>query len=358
MSIESQLLEIVKKNQQEHPISSRQSEPSVVNSAAENAKSVASFTPSVDFAALRAQEKARQEYQNQSFLSKFFSNLKTVSAAEREEEQKNDDFGFYNEVGVPFIAARKEQSSQKSGVADPPKPVQTSVGSVYPKSGSQITIEDAQKAYDEEKKKNDALNEKLSLMKQDLGDFWEQAYRPEEVQKIKDDILQSNKSLSEAEKTLRNLQSDAMSARDSEKFENGMAQINAMSEEDRAALEDYVRSIDTRDNTFTIGNPIRYIFSTNKVSDQHKALAEKYGEDRLKELKAVYSRYLHEQDAKQAQSDISESVQDSNVSAIGHNVLGVGARAIGGTCRARSATASFPAIRAVIAAAASTSHNT
>ena len=107
MSIESQLLEIVKKNQEEHPISSQKSEPSVVNSAAETAKSVASFTPSVDFAALRQQEKARQEYQNQSFLSKFFSNLKTASASQQEEEKKNDDFGFYNEAGAPLIAARK-----------------------------------------------------------------------------------------------------------------------------------------------------------------------------------------------------------------------------------------------------------
>ena len=108
-----------------------------------------------------------------------------------------------------------------------------------------------------------------------------------------------------------------------------MKEIESWSDEDRAALEEYVRGRDVRDDPLTASNPLRYIFQTHKVAKPYAALAEKYGEERLKELAESYSRMLHEQDAQKIVEDTTAAV-DTVPGAVGHNILSVGANGIGG----------------------------
>lgn len=108
-----------------------------------------------------------------------------------------------------------------------------------------------------------------------------------------------------------------------------MKEIESWSDEDRAALEEYVRGKDERDDPLTVSNPLRYIFQTHKVAKPYAALAEKYGEERLEELAESYSRALHEQDTKKIAEDTTAAV-DTVPGAIGHNILSVGANGIGG----------------------------
>lgn len=108
-----------------------------------------------------------------------------------------------------------------------------------------------------------------------------------------------------------------------------MKEIESWSDEDRAALEEYVRGRDVRDDPLTVSNPLRYIFQTYKVAKPYAALEEKYGEERLKELAESYSRMLHEQDAQKIMEDTTAAV-DTVPGAVGHNILSVGANGIGG----------------------------
>ena len=111
--------------------------------------------------------------------------------------------------------------------------------------------------------------------------------------------------------------------------EANMSEISSMSNEDRAALEEYVRNEDIRDDPFVVSNPLRYIPYTFKTAKMHATLAEKYGEEKLAKLAETYGRHLHEQDAKKIVEDATEAVGTTG-GAIGHNILSVPANAIGG----------------------------
>ncbi|MBR4291638.1 MAG: hypothetical protein IKT52_13520 [Oscillospiraceae bacterium] len=108
-----------------------------------------------------------------------------------------------------------------------------------------------------------------------------------------------------------------------------MKEIESWSDEDRAALEEYVRGRDVRDDPLTVSNPLRYIFQTYKTAKPYSALMEKYGEERLEDLAESYSRVLHEQDAQKIVEDTTAAV-GTVPGAVGHNILSVGANGIGG----------------------------
>lgn len=116
---------------------------------------------------------------------------------------------------------------------------------------------------------------------------------------------------------------------DAKNHDANMAVIDAMSDEDRATLEEYVRERDERDDPLTVSNPFRFAIQNKKVSDRYSVLVEKYGEDQLKKLAETYGRSLHEQDAKKIVEDTTAAV-DNVPGAIGHNILSIGANGIGG----------------------------
>lgn len=111
--------------------------------------------------------------------------------------------------------------------------------------------------------------------------------------------------------------------------DKNMAAIEAMSAEDRATLEKYVRERDERDDPLTVSNPLRFLMQDKKVSAAYAPLVEKYGEERLAKLAETYGRALHEQDARNIVEDTAAAV-DTVPGAIGHNLLSVPASGIGG----------------------------
>lgn len=108
-----------------------------------------------------------------------------------------------------------------------------------------------------------------------------------------------------------------------------MNEIAGWSDEDRAALEEYVRGKDERDDPLTVSNPFRFLIQNKKVADSYSALAAKYGEERLEELAESYGRVLHEQDAQKIVADTTAAV-DNVPGAVGHNILSIGANGVGG----------------------------
>lgn len=114
---------------------------------------------------------------------------------------------------------------------------------------------------------------------------------------------------------------------DRETFEKGMAEIDAMSEEDLVLLDEYVRNRDMRQDVFV--NDISWFISNKKEGDALKALAEKYGEEKALQLAEIYGMNLHEQNAKAAEEQGKAGVNDGWISATAHNLLGIPARAFG-----------------------------
>lgn len=114
---------------------------------------------------------------------------------------------------------------------------------------------------------------------------------------------------------------------DRETFEKGMAEIDAMPEEDLVLLDEYVRNRDNRQDVFV--NDISWLLSNKKEGDALKALAEKYGEEKALQLAEIYGMNLHEQNAKAAEEQGKAGVNDSWISATAHNLLGIPARAFG-----------------------------
>lgn len=131
-------------------------------------------------------------------------------------------------------------------------------------------------------------------------------------------------------KALVNHYKQQMDAEENQRIRDAdMKEIDSWSDEDRAALDEYVRARDERDDPLTVSNPFRYILQANKAAKPYSALAEKYGEKRLAELAESYGRVQHEEDAQKIVGDTTAAVSTAG-GAIGHNILSVGANGIGG----------------------------
>lgn len=110
--------------------------------------------------------------------------------------------------------------------------------------------------------------------------------------------------------------------------EANMKEISAMSDEERAQLEQYIQSRDSRRSVFV--NDITWFQDYNKEEQSKKALIEKYGEERLEKLAESYGRHIHEQEATKTVEDAQKAVNQNWMSATFHNLLGLPARALGG----------------------------
>lgn len=116
--------------------------------------------------------------------------------------------------------------------------------------------------------------------------------------------------------------------KDRQLLQQRMAVINSWSQEDRDALEAYVREKDKDDDPFVNSNPFEFYKHNKRLAELHDPLAEKYGKEQLDMLEEAYGRYLHGEDAKNTVAETTEAV-DNVPGAIGHNLLSVGANIAG-----------------------------
>ena len=115
---------------------------------------------------------------------------------------------------------------------------------------------------------------------------------------------------------------------DAKTHEANMEKITSMSIEDREQLQQYIESRDARRSVFA--NPISWYQDYNKETENKNALIEKYGEEELAKLAEIYSRHLHEQNAKKTVEQTQESVNQNWIASALHNIVAVPARALGG----------------------------
>ena len=115
---------------------------------------------------------------------------------------------------------------------------------------------------------------------------------------------------------------------DARTHEENMDKIASMSIEDREQLQQYIESRDARRSVFA--NPISWYQDYNKETENKNALIEKYGEEELAKLAEIYSRHLHEQNAKKTVEQTQESVNQNWIASALHNIVAVPARALGG----------------------------
>lgn len=109
-----------------------------------------------------------------------------------------------------------------------------------------------------------------------------------------------------------------------------MKEIDAMPEEDREQLRQYISSDSKTGNLLVNSNPLLWFKENKALGDSAKYLFGKYGEEKTKQLASSYSRYLNEKEAEKIKEDTENAVNKSTASAIGHNILGIGTRLFGG----------------------------
>ena len=119
----------------------------------------------------------------------------------------------------------------------------------------------------------------------------------------------------------------AQSQVDRVNLEKNVAEINAMDKADRQALSQYVDSRDSRRAVF--GNTFRWFQDYGKEQEAEKALVEKYGEERLKELAEAYSWNKNEKEAQKTAEEAQKRVNKGAGSAVLQNLIGFPARALG-----------------------------
>lgn len=110
--------------------------------------------------------------------------------------------------------------------------------------------------------------------------------------------------------------------------ERNQADIEAMDEETKALLEEYVRSRDNRNDLFT--NDISWFISHKKEKESLAALEKAFGKERAQELAETYSRDLHRKDAAEEEARARQQVDKGWISATVANLLGSPARVVGG----------------------------
>jgi hypothetical protein len=124
------------------------------------------------------------------------------------------------------------------------------------------------------------------------------------------------KKLSNDEKTRRIMAQD-------------MAEINAMPEEDRKLFEQYVGHENNRWNIFDSTDPTLRTIYQLKTEDALKPLREKYGDERLRQLRETYNWYTGQQMAEQVTQDVHDT-NDSVGGAVAQNITGIPIRAMSG----------------------------
>lgn len=185
-------------------------------------------------------------------------------------------------------------------------------------------------ATDMQKKKEDRIEEKNPVDSARI--------RKDRAQKALDDF-DNNKEIDwtdtnqrkayDAERKRLQFEVDRAGAEiDAKTHETNMEKIASMSIEDREQLQQYIESRDARRSVFA--NPISWYQDYNKETENKNALIEKYGEEELAKLAEIYSRHLHEQNAKKTVAETQESVNQNWIASALHNIAAVPARAMGG----------------------------
>ena len=109
-----------------------------------------------------------------------------------------------------------------------------------------------------------------------------------------------------------------------------MQEIDAMSEEDREQLRQYISNDSKTGDLLVNSNPLLWFKANKALGDSAKYLFGKYGEEKTKQLASTYSRVLNEKEAEKIVQDTQAAVDKSAMSAVGQNILGVGTRLYGG----------------------------
>ena len=93
--------------------------------------------------------------------------------------------------------------------------------------------------------------------------------------------------------------------------DNDMAEINAMPDEDREELRQYIENRDKNNEVTVRNNLILSLVHGIKLDKSKNALTEKYGAEKVDQLASTYSRYLKEEQAKQVEADTRAAVQEN-----------------------------------------------
>lgn len=264
--------------------------------------------------AIFEEQKEESERNNESPISRQALAAQEEKAREREAEKRAAAEKAIADVGVIPVAPRYErQFNMPEVAADNAVPYLR-----------EVTL--AQKAYDDyvnsqefQQKKQDAAAQMtrgvpVSEIPRNAPQMME-AFEDETAQglKAKEDYY---RKLSNDEKNRRVMVQD-------------MAEINAMPEEDRKLFEQYVGHENNRWNIFDSTDPTLRTFYQLKTEDALKPLREKYGDERLRQLRETYNWYTGQQMAEQVTQDAHDT-NDSVGGAVAQNITGLPIRAMSG----------------------------
>lgn len=93
--------------------------------------------------------------------------------------------------------------------------------------------------------------------------------------------------------------------------DNDMTEINAMPDEDREQLRQYIENRDKNNEVTGRDNLILSLVRGINLDKSKNALTEKYGAEKVDQLVSTYSRYLKEEQAKQVEAETRAAVQKS-----------------------------------------------
>lgn len=113
-------------------------------------------------------------------------------------------------------------------------------------------------------------------------------------------------------KALVNHYKQQMDAEENQRVrDNDMAEINAMPDEEREELRQYIENRDKNNEVTGRNNLIISLVRGINLDKSKNALTEKYGAEKVDQLASTYSRYLKEEQAKQVEADTRAAVQEN-----------------------------------------------
>lgn len=103
-----------------------------------------------------------------------------------------------------------------------------------------------------------------------------------------------------------------LAQRENQRVRDGdMAEINAMPDEDREQLRQYIENRDINNEVIGRDNLILSLVRGINLDKSKDVLTKKYGADKVDQLASTYSRYLKEEQAEQVETDTRAAVQEN-----------------------------------------------
>lgn len=242
---------------------------------------------------------------------------------------QNDTVKFLKE-SINQQQSAKKDSSTSSGQAETPAPPK-----IEDTRTTQQKHDDARKAYDEyvaspEYRQKQAENNKKALQEA-MGRIFSAgasaADLPLGYAQVKPQVDTYEQEL---KATVEHYKQQMEAEGNQRVMDADMAEIDAMSEDDREQLRQYISSDSKTGNLLVNSNPLLWFQANKALGDSAKYLFDKYGEEKTKQLASSYSRYLNEAEAENIKEETQNAVNKSTASAIGQNILGIGTRLFGG----------------------------